>query len=46
MLGHYEFKMLPYTDQAKYIWDKGTYLTCCREGENYLNLYHLSSFFA
>jgi hypothetical protein len=45
MLGHYEFKMLPFSDQAGYVWEHGVYLSCRFDGGSNINLYHVASFF-
>ena len=46
MISQYEFKTLPFSNQASYIWAEGTYLANRQEDGHKVNLYQLNDFFA
>ncbi|GEO06646.1 hypothetical protein AAE02nite_43100 [Adhaeribacter aerolatus] len=46
MIDQYQFKTLPFYNQASYIWAEGTYLATRQEDGHKINLYQLKDFFA
>jgi hypothetical protein len=45
MLAPYEFNVMPFSDQAGYVYEKGDFLACRFNGGNNINLYRVGNFF-